>query len=51
MTINELKTILQTIDRGVIRERSNYETLKKISIEYGPDGGITIYLDFEPEEI
>ena len=47
MTIKELKTILNNVDRGVIRDRSNYDTLKRVQIEYNTDGGITIYFDFE----
>jgi len=50
MTIKELKEILNTIDHGIIKDRTNCDTLKKVSIEYGTDGGITIYFDFEPEE-
>lgn len=50
MTVKELKEILNNVERGSVRERANYDTLKKVSIEYGPDDCITIYFDFEPQE-
>lgn len=51
MTIKELKAILNNVDRGVIRDRSSYDTLKRVQIEYSTDGGITIYFDFENNNI
>ena len=50
MTIKELKQILDNVDRGIVRDRSSYDTLKNVSVEYHADGGITIYFDFEREE-
>ena len=51
MTIKELKQILDNVDRGIVRDRSSYDTLKNVLVEYHADGGITIYFDFERNEL
>lgn len=49
MTVNELKTILSGIDRGVVRDRSSYDVLQSVFIEYTSDSGVVVYLNFETE--
>lgn len=50
MTVKELKDILNNVDRGIVRDRESYDELKKVSVEYSPDGGVTVYMNFIDED-
>ena len=49
MTVQELKEILSKVDKGIIKDRESYDELQKVSIEFGADGGVTVYLNFIQE--